>query len=79
MTIGAIKRNIVDGFVKNFSSNGSPKEMLGTYLDTFKIYYKYRECLRAIRDLDPDQLITRANTLKYFESRMPSLLKRCLI
>lgn len=75
MTFGAIKRNIVDGLVKNFSSNGSPKEMLEIYLDTFKIYYKYRECLRGIRDLDPDQLITRTNTLKYFESPDAKLTK----
>ena len=75
MTPGAIIRNIVDGFVKNFSSNGSPKEMLGRYLDTFEIYYKYRECLRAIRDLDPEQLITRTNTLKYFESPDAKLTK----
>ena len=75
MTPGAIIRNIVDGFVKNFSSNGSPKEMLGRYLDTFEIYYKYRECLRGIRDLDPEQLITRANTLKYFESPDAKLTK----
>lgn len=75
MTPGTIIRNIVDGLIKNFSSNDSPKEMLGRYLDAFKIYYKYRECLRGIRDLDPNQLLTRENILKYFESPDAKLTK----
>lgn len=64
---GVVMRNFIDSTAKNFIETEDVTGMVSAYVDSLKLYNKYRQVIKEVRMMDANRKLIPDNVIKYFQ------------